>query len=129
VAGGQYPRSWGTEQVHAGLSRLGITPAGPAGPPPAPELPPADRPAARPSRSTPRHVWLRGVPGLPDVDWPALLIEWRRRPDAGESGAWMGRVVFATAAPEGMVVVDRWVPADRLRPAPAAGGGQAASDR
>jgi hypothetical protein len=95
-----------------------------------PELPPAGPgPAARPSRSTPRHVWLRGVPGLPDVDWPALLIQWQRRPDAGGgAGAWMGRVVFATAAPEGMVVIDRWVPADRLRPTPD-GGGPAAGGR
>jgi hypothetical protein len=42
------------------------------------------------------------------------------------SGSGMGRVVVATQAAEGMVVIDRWVPADRLRlvdvDEPAAGG-------
>lgn len=119
MAGGQYPHSWRWDASLAQLGpRLGITAPPPAGPPPV-EPGPA---TARPARSTPRHVWSHGLPETPEDPWPGLLVDWRRGP-LGEAdqragvGGWYGRVVFAVPAAEGVMVVDRWLPADRLTPA------------
>jgi hypothetical protein len=71
-----------------------------AGSPPAPERP--ER------RRTGRHCWVRDPPEWPGT-WPGLLVEWRQRPDG-----WHGRVAYTVTGPHGPVLVETWLPADRL---------------
>jgi hypothetical protein len=70
-----------------------------------------DRPG-RPGRPEPqrpgRHCWVRDPPEWPGT-WPGLLVEWRQRPDG-----WHGRVAYTVSGPHGPVLVETWLPADRL---------------
>ena len=74
------------------------TPA-PAPSPPGPPPPPV--PAVK-------HCWVSDGHGR----LPALLLEWRR----AESG-YQGRVVRPVPDADGWVLVEEWLPADRLGPA------------
>lgn len=57
-----------------------------------------------------RHCWVVG----PDGALPALLLGWEQR-----AAGWWGRVVHPVSEPGGRwVVVEEWLPAERLRPAP-----------
>jgi hypothetical protein len=81
-----------------------------------------------------RHVWVRAEDGV----WlPGLLTQWRRGPAAGDDlhgngprggggdgdrgggggGGWSALVVYAIDAGGQPVLVQAWIPADRLRPA------------
>lgn len=61
-----------------------------------------------------RHVWITGGPeGRLRDPWPGLLVEWERRDDG-----WWGRVVFVPYPATAGEVVERWISADHLRPAP-----------
>jgi hypothetical protein len=55
-----------------------------------------------------KHCWVSDEHGR----LPGLLLAWRRT----ESG-FQGRVVRPVPDPDGWVVVDEWLPADRLSPA------------
>ena len=57
-----------------------------------------------------RHCWVRDPPDAPGT-WPGLLVEWRQR-----AGAWEGRVAYGVTGPHGTVLVEAWLPADRLQP-------------
>ena len=57
-----------------------------------------------------RHCWVHDPPGVPGR-WPGLLVEWRQR-----HGAWEGRVAYTVASARGPVLVEGWLPADRLQP-------------
>jgi hypothetical protein len=74
--------------------------------------PPADPAQDRPVRREPqrpgRHCWVRDPPEWPGT-WPGLLVEWRQRPDG-----WHGRVAYTVTGPHGPVLVETWLPADRL---------------
>lgn len=52
-----------------------------------------------------RHCWVIG----PNGRLPALLLAWEQRIDG-----WHGRVVHPVEEAEGWVVVEEWLPADRL---------------
>jgi hypothetical protein len=69
---------------------------------------PDDRPARRGADSG-RHCWVTDPPGWPGT-WPGLLVEWRQ-----QAGSWHGRVAFSVPGPHGPVLVETWLPADRLR--------------
>jgi hypothetical protein len=72
------------------------------GPDPVPSVPSPPAPV--------RHCWVVGVDGA----LPALLLGWEQR-----ASGWWGRVVHPVSEPDGgWVVVEEWLPADRLRPAP-----------
>lgn len=60
-----------------------------------------------------RHVWIIGGEDRGTLPWPGLLIEWERRDDG-----WWGRVVFVPFPSEPGEVVERWIAASHLRPAP-----------
>lgn len=70
-----------------------------------PAAQPGGRPAARPGG---RHCWVHDPPEWPGT-WPGLLVEWRQRPDG-----WHGRVTYTVGGPHGPVLVEAWLPADRL---------------
>ena len=55
-----------------------------------------------------RHCWVRDPPDAPGI-WPGLLVEWRQRDDG-----WHGRVAYTVAGPTGPVLVEAWLPAERL---------------
>jgi hypothetical protein len=74
----------------------------PAAPPPVPPAPPA------PPLPAVKHCWVSDGHGR----LPALLLEWRR----AESG-YQGRVVRPVPDADGWVLVEEWLPADRLGPA------------
>ncbi len=58
-----------------------------------------------------RHCWVVG----PDGVLPGLLLGWEQR-----ASGWWGRAVHPVrAADDRWVVVEEWLPADRLRPASA----------
>lgn len=59
-----------------------------------------------------RHCWVaEAVDGL-RVKRPGLLVEWR-----AVGGRWEGRVVYAALLrPGAWVLVEEWVPAERLTP-------------
>jgi hypothetical protein len=40
---------------------------------------------------------------------PALLVEWRQREDG-----WHGRIAYTVVGEHGPVLVEAWLPADRL---------------
>jgi hypothetical protein len=42
--------------------------------------------------------------------WPGLLVEWRQ-----QAGGWQGRVAYTVTGPHGPVLVETWLPADRLQ--------------
>jgi hypothetical protein len=56
-----------------------------------------------------RHCFVTG----PHGKVPGLLLEWRQRPDG-----WHGRVVRPVLEADGWVVVEEWLPAGLLDPAP-----------
>ncbi|PJJ53625.1 hypothetical protein CLV56_3115 [Mumia flava] len=59
-----------------------------------------------------RHVWVRL--GRYEADaYPGLVVEWRR-----ESGGWVARVAFVPGEQGEGTLVEQWVEASRLRPAP-----------
>jgi len=60
-----------------------------------------------------RHCWVAGGVGDDGLKRPGLLAEWR------QAGAgWEGRVVYVgLAGPGRWVLVEEWLPADRLTPA------------
>jgi hypothetical protein len=97
VAGGMHPgrsgRSLGERAARSGL---------------VPPEPPAPAATTRSDRARGRHCWVHDPPGAPGV-WPGLLVEWRQ----GEGG-WSGRVTYAVAGPQGIVLVEAWVPAALL---------------
>ena len=84
---------------------------------PAPAEPPAGT-AAAPTRAGPaagqapgRHCWVRDPADAPD-NRPGLLVEWRQRDDG-----WHGRVAYTVLGAHGPVLVEAWLPADRLEQA------------
>jgi hypothetical protein len=70
---------------------------------------PAEAPAAGPRSHQGRHCWVTDPPEWPGT-WPGLLVEWRQR-----AGGWQGRVAYAVSGPHGPVLVETWLPADRLQ--------------
>lgn len=59
-----------------------------------------------------KHCWVVGHDEkAPSA--PALLLQWRRT-----LAGYQGRVVYPLHLDEGWVVVEEWLPAERLRPAP-----------
>lgn len=72
----------------------------------------ADAASPRPEPGSPvlpvKHCWVSDEHGR----LPGLLLAWRRT----ESG-FQGRVVRPVPDADGWVVVDEWLPADRLSPA------------
>ena len=75
--------------------------------------PPADPPPAVPAlerAAVVRHCWV----SLPDspTRCAGLLVSWARR-----GGGWSGRVVYAVAEDDQVVLVEAWVPAEHLAPA------------
>ena len=56
-----------------------------------------------------RHCWVVDPPEWPGT-WPGLLVEWRQRADG-----WHGRVAYTVGGPHGPVLVEAWLPADRLQ--------------
>lgn len=60
-----------------------------------------------------KHCWVVGTDGAPAA--PALLLQWRRT-----LAGYQGRVVYPLHLDEGWIVVEEWLPAERLRPAAAA---------
>lgn len=77
------------------------------GTPPPAELPnPTTRGArSRSGRSSIRHCWVTDEHGR----LPGLLLEWRRT-----GSGWQGRVVRPVLDPSGWIVVEEWLPAERL---------------
>ncbi|GAA1479093.1 hypothetical protein GCM10009623_35390 [Nocardioides aestuarii] len=71
------------------------------------------RPAQPPPEPAPlpiRHCWVVGPEGV----LPALLLGWEQR-----AAGWWGRTVHPVREQDGRwAVVEEWLPADRLRPAP-----------
>ena len=65
--------------------------------------------APGPRREAGRHCWVIDPPEWPGT-WPGLLVEWRQRDDG-----WQGRVAYTVGGPHGPVLVEGWLPADRLR--------------
>lgn len=55
-----------------------------------------------------RHCWVHDPPEWPGT-WPGLLVEWRQ-----QAGGWQGRVTYTVGGPHGPVLVEAWLPADRL---------------
>lgn len=75
-----------------------------------------DRPAEDPARSRPvglRHCWVAGLPDLPGRH-AGLLVEWRR----AEDRQWLARVVYAVVDGDSPVLIEAWVGAGHLSPAP-----------
>jgi hypothetical protein len=71
---------------------------------------PQGTPADTSRRSEPgRHCWVVDPPEWPGT-WPGLLVEWRQ-----QAGGWHGRVAYTVTGPHGPVLVETWLPADRLR--------------
>jgi hypothetical protein len=66
-------------------------------------------PPARRRGEAGRHCWVTDPPEWPGT-WPGLLVEWRQQP-----GGWHGRVAYTVAGPHGPVLVETWLPADRLQ--------------
>ncbi len=56
-----------------------------------------------------RHCWVTDPPEWPGT-WPGLLVEWRQ-----QAGGWHGRVAYTVSGPHGPVLVETWLPADRLQ--------------
>ena len=82
-------------------AQSGVGPAAPSDP--APE-------ASQRRRNEPgRHCWVVDPPEWPGT-WPGLLVEWRQRADG-----WHGRVAYTVGGPHGPVLVETWLPADRLQ--------------
>jgi hypothetical protein len=73
------------------------------GSPTPPESPSAGRQQAG------RHCWVTDPPEWPGT-WPGLLVEWRQ-----QAGGWQGRVAYTVTGPHGPVLVETWLPADRLQ--------------
>ena len=102
MAGGMGRRSGPTLADRLAASRPGAAP------------PPADGPEGTRERPVvTRHCWVSGLPGAPGRH-PGLLAEWRH--DQG-SGRWLGRVVYAVDEQGRVVLVERWIAAEHLRPA------------
>ncbi len=57
-----------------------------------------------------RHCWVSGLSDSPGR-WAGLLAEWARR-----DGRWYGRVVYAVDDAGAVVLIEAWVPAERLEP-------------
>ena len=55
-----------------------------------------------------RHCWVHDPPDAPGT-WPGLLVEWRQREDG-----WHGRVAYTVSGAQGPVLVEAWLPAERL---------------
>lgn len=67
-----------------------------------------EQPATSAPVSPLKHCWIIGADGRV----PALLLEWRNRPDG-----WHARVVRPVQDDDGWVVVEEWLPAALLQPA------------
>ena len=63
----------------------------------------------RPRAHAGRHCWVVDPPEWPGT-WPGLLVEWRQAP-----AGWQGRVTYTVGGPHGPVLVEGWLPADRLQ--------------
>ena len=71
---------------------------------------PADPvPSTRRGAEPGRHCWVTDPPEWPGT-WPGLLVEWRQA-----AGGWQGRVAYTVTGPHGPVLVETWLPADRLQ--------------
>jgi hypothetical protein len=93
--------------MKSGRSRpsLGERAAGAGVGSPTPTDPSSPRRVAEPGR----HCWVTDPPEWPGT-WPGLLVEWRQ-----QAGGWQGRVAYTVGGPHGPVLVETWLPADRLR--------------
>ncbi len=60
-----------------------------------------------------RHVWIVGGADRGHLPWPGLLVEWKRCEDG-----WWARVLFVPYPCEPGEVVERWIAATYIRPAP-----------
>ena len=72
---------------------------------------------AGPARQRPvgtRHCWVDGLPDLPGR-CAGLLVEWRRDREQDE---WRARVVYAVDVAGRPVLVEAWIDARHLTPAP-----------
>jgi hypothetical protein len=58
-----------------------------------------------------RHVLVKRVDHRYARPWQGFVVEWRR-----EAQQWTALVVFVDDTQDGSPVVQRWLPADRLRP-------------
>ena len=76
---------------------------------PVPEAAAAPAYAAAADGGEGRHCWVRDPPEAPGT-WPGLLVEWRQ-----QAGGWHGRVAYTVTGPHGPVLVETWLPADRLQ--------------
>ncbi|WNV77518.1 hypothetical protein [Geodermatophilus sp. DSM 44513] len=101
MAGGMHPGRWSGGTLGERAQRSGADP-----PQPPPSAPAGTGP--HPVGSRGRHCWVHDPPGAPGV-WPGLLVEWRQA-----DGGWHGRVSYAVAGPQGVVLVEAWVPAALL---------------
>lgn len=109
MAGGMSKRGgWGpmSERIHA--ARAQATSAG-AGYGPGPEAADSSQGPVPPvPPKTVKHCWVREA----EMRLPGLLLEWRRDGDGG----WDGRVVRPVRGASCWLVLEDWVPADRLEP-------------
>jgi hypothetical protein len=71
-------------------------------------VPAADVPASAAPAAPVKHCWVTDDHGR----LPALLLEWRRT-----ASGFQGRVVRPVPDEDGWIVVEEWLPADRLTPA------------
>ncbi len=77
--------------------------------PPAAEPPPSAGRRRAAGDGHGRHCWVLDPPDAPGT-WPGLLVEWRQR-----EGGWQGRVAYTVVGDHGPVLVEAWLPADRLK--------------
>jgi hypothetical protein len=77
--------------------------------PPAGEPPPSAGSRRAAGDGHGRHCWVLDPPDAPGT-WPGLLVEWRQR-----DGGWQGRVAYTVVGDHGPVLVEAWLPADRLK--------------
>src|SRR3954470_24382926 len=82
-------------------ARSGVLPAAAPGPPATGRRPAGDGHG--------RHCWVLDPPDAPGT-WPGLLVEWRQREDG-----WQGGWAYAVVGEHGPVLVEAWLPAERLK--------------
>ena len=74
-----------------------------------------DAESDRPRPAGTRHCWVTGLPDAPGRH-AGLLVEWRRDVPPGD---WLARVVYAVDEAGSPVLVEAWLSARHLTPAPA----------
>jgi hypothetical protein len=60
-----------------------------------------------------RHCWVVDWPLAPPGRHPGVLVEWRR-----DARGWFGRTAVVIPGESGPILLEAWLPADRLRPLP-----------